>query len=152
MKERAFRPAAELCLHGRKLEEVDLPQVPPMGERHRLQLFLRLRQGDVQSGVPAPHSLEQKVDRQRRLSYTRISLHQVEPIAGQTTTKDVVQTFHTHRASVRSWYRVFGVVHTLHRRTGETLKSAAEHAEKQPKYRLKRATSPGLSGVHPERV
>ena len=78
---------------GRELVDVDAGEVPSMGVRHGLQLFLRFGERDVQATLPEADALKQELQRERRLAGSGITFDEVQVIAWQTTAEDDIETF-----------------------------------------------------------
>jgi hypothetical protein len=60
--------------------------------RDLFQLTLGLREGDVHAGLTAFYSLEKELQRERRLSGTRIAFYEVKVTLGETSLKEVIET------------------------------------------------------------
>ncbi len=70
-------------------------QRPAVRQSYGAKFVGGLGQRHIQTSLAAPSSLEEKLQRERRLPRTRFSFYEIEPVLREPASKDLVQTFDT---------------------------------------------------------
>ncbi len=82
----------EQALGRHEFENRDLVvEVPAVGGGVVAQLLFGFREGDVEAGLAGFSALEQELQRDRGLARPRVTLEQVEAVAGEAAAQDVVE-------------------------------------------------------------
>ena len=76
---------------GHQLDHRDAVERPPMRRRRGPQLVRRLGKRDVHAALAQAAPLQQELQRERRLAGAGHALDEVEAVAGQATSKDVIE-------------------------------------------------------------
>src|SRR5256885_8582900 len=92
MKKRAPLMHFQLLLDGGKFEKVQAFERPPMGPGDQIQFVLGFRERDVKNSLLLLYSFEQELKAERRLSNSRVTFHEIEAIAGEAPTQNIIET------------------------------------------------------------
>jgi hypothetical protein len=100
VEERVVRVRLEGLLLGLQIADGDPLQGPPVRLRHRVQLRLRLREGDVQARLPLAYTREEELQGEGRLARPGLPLDKVRTVGGQTPTQNGVEARDTRGDSL----------------------------------------------------
>ncbi len=106
MEHRVLVVRPQALFRGHQLADCDAVQRPAVGGCHLAQLLLGLRQSHVEDRLAEPDALHQELHRQRRLPRAGNAFDQVQPIRGEPSPQDVVETFDAGRGA--GWGRACG--------------------------------------------
>src|SRR6478672_9390162 len=73
---------------------------------YKAKLPFAFRERDVKAFFAATGALQQELQRERRLSGARLSLHQVQPLSVEATAQDVVQPGNASRKAPLTTFRM----------------------------------------------
>ena len=91
MKNGVLLIGAETVLGGNELAEKYAVERPAMRGGSRTELFLCLRERDVEDPLPLLHTFQQELQAQCRLARAGQTLDEVEPVGGQAAVEYLVQ-------------------------------------------------------------
>src|SRR5687768_13522495 len=77
---------------GRELDNLDPVERPAVGLCGGLQLLFRLRQRDVEPTLAVGHSLQEEMERERRLTSAGNAIDEEDAVSRQTSPQDLIQT------------------------------------------------------------
>ena len=92
-------------LGGLYLVDVNARQVPAVRTGVGAKLVGCFRERDVHARFAAFESSQEKLQAERRLSGTGVALHEMDPVYGKSSAKQVVEATDTRRGCLRRWMR-----------------------------------------------
>ena len=92
MEQARLRVGMQAVVGGQQLVGVDALQIPAVGTGDPLELFLRLRERDIQALLPQPASLEKELQRERGLARPGIAFDEVDTVRREAAAEDVVES------------------------------------------------------------